>query len=300
MPVCIDVMERAFAAFGRGDVLQPVRTVIHRPDGTGSLYVMPAYTVEPHALSVKVLTAFHGNPARGIPSHQGTVLAFDPDSGALAALIDAASLTAIRTAAVSGLATRLLAREDATNLALIGSGVQALSHIAAMRTVRPITRIRVWSPDAKRLRNFVETASTLHDVPITATDGPGAALAGADIICTVSSAREPVLCSEWIADGAHINAVGASTPGTREVDTDTIVRARVYVDSRQAALAEAGDLLIPIAEGVVGPEVIVAELADLVADPAHGRRAASCVTLFKSVGLALEDAAAAGYLLDRA
>lgn len=300
MTQCIAVMERAFAAYGRGDVLQPMRTVIHQPDGRGSLYVMPAYTVEPHALAVKVLTLFHENAGRGLPSHQGTVLAFDPETGALSALIDAESVTAIRTAAVSALATRILASPDAADLALLGSGVQAGSHLDAMRAVRPIERVRVWSPDATHRTTFADAMSERHGIPVVAVDGPDAAVQGADLICTLTAARQPILRADWIAPGAHVNAVGASTPSTREVETDVVLRARVFVDSRAAALGEAGDLLIPIQEGRADEGIIKAELAELVLGTAEGRRSADEITFFKSLGLALEDAAAAGWILSRA
>lgn len=297
---CIAIMEQAFTALGRGEALQPLRTVIHRPDGAGSLYVMPAYTVEPAALAVKLITVFHGNHARGIPSHQGIVVAFDPDTGKPAALIDAGALTAIRTAAVSGLATRLLARRDAHDLAILGSGVQAASHLAAMCEVRGVDRVRVWSPRPDHRQAFAERAAAEHGIPVQAVDGPDAAVSGADLICTVTAARAPVLRGEWIAQGAHINAVGASTPATREVDADTVRRARVVVDSRQSALSEAGDLLIPIGEGLVDEGIIAAELADLVLGTADGRTGDDDITLFESLGLAVEDAAAAAWLIERA
>ncbi len=300
MADCIGVMERAFAALGRGEVLQPLRTVIHRPDGVGSLYVMPAYTVEPPALAVKLISVFHGNHARGLPSHQGIVVAFDPDSGAPAALLDAASVTIRRTAAVSGLATRLLAREDAGDLALLGTGAQALPHLEAMRLVRPIRRVRVWSPDTARRKAFATRASEASGLDVEMTDSAKEAVEGADIICTLTAARQPVLEGAWLANGCHINAVGASTRTTRELDTLAVRRARIVVDSRSAALSEAGDLLIPMEEGAIGEDSIAAELSELVLGRAPGRTAVEQITLFKSLGLAVEDAAVASWILARA
>lgn len=297
---CIGVMERAFTALGRDRVLQPLRTVLHQQDGTGSLYVMPASTVDPGALAVKLISVFHGNHERGLPSHQGVVVAFDPETGRPSALIDAASLTAIRTAAVSGLATRLLAREDARELTLLGSGVQAESHVEAMLAVRPIERVRVWSPTRAHRQEFARAMSARHGVTVEATDDADAAVEGACIICTVTAARAPVLRGERVAPGTHINAVGANLPTTREVDSATVASARIVVDSRRAALSEAGDLLIPIGEGVIDEHAIVAELADLVLGRATGRRGPAEVTLFKSLGLAVEDALAAAWLLERA
>lgn len=297
MAQCIDLMERAFSALGRGQVLQPLRTVIHRPDGVGSLYVMPAYAVEPPALAVKLISVFHGNHAHDLPSHQGIVVVFDPDTGAPAALLDAAALTAIRTAAVSALATRLLARPDARELCLLGSGVQAMTHIEAMRLVRPLEHVRVWSPDPAHRTAFAKRASARHGLPVSAVDSPDAAVRGADIVCTLTAARDFVLRGEWLAPGTHVNAVGASTPSTREVDTDTIRRARVVVDSRTAALSEAGDLLIPLAEGAIDENAIAGELAELVLGSVSGRASATEITFFKSLGLAVEDAAAAAWLM---
>lgn len=300
MRECIALMERAFAALGRDEVLQPLRTVIHQRDGSGSLYVMPASTVDPAALAVKLITVFHGNHGRGLASHQGVVIAFDPATGTPAAMIEAGSLTAIRTAAVSGLATRLLARQDAHDLALVGSGVGAEAHLEAMRAVRPIDRVRVWSPTAAHRRAFARRMTDLHDIAVDAVDDAESAVRGADLICTVSAARVPVLDEAWVAPGAHINAVGASTPATREIDTATVRRARFFADSRSAALNEAGDLLIPIDEGVIGEDHIVAELSDLVLGLCPGRRTEDEVTLFEALGLAVEDAVAAAWLVEQA
>ena len=300
MQDCIEVMEQAFAALGRGDVVQPLRTVIHRPDGVGALYVMPSFTARPAALAVKLISLFHGNHARGLPSHQGIVVVFDADTGTPAAILDAAALTATRTAAVSALATRLLARPAAEDLAILGSGVQAWSHLEAMRIVRPIRRVRVWSPDPARRQAFAERAAAVHALPVEAVANARDAVTNADIICTVTSASAPVLRGDWVARGTHINAVGASTPTAREVDTEVVLRSRVIVDSLMAALSEAGDLLIPMSEGAIDESAIAAELADLVLGSAPGRRGPDQITLFKSLGLAVEDAAAAARVLERA
>jgi alanine dehydrogenase len=280
--------------------VQPLRTVIHRPDGVGSLYVMPSFTARPAALAVKLISLFHGNHARGLPSHQGIVVVFDAATGSPAAILDAASLTAIRTAAVSALATRLLARPDAGDLALLGTGVQAWSHLEAMRAVRPIRRVRVWSPDPARRQDFAERAAALHTLPVLAVASAHDAVKNADIICTLTAASAPVLRGDWVARGAHINAVGASTPNAREVDTNLVRRARIVVDSLAAALSEAGDLLIPMSEGAIDEGAIAAELADLVLGSAPSRRGPDQITLFKSLGLAVEDAAAAARVLEHA
>lgn len=294
---CIDVMADAFAALGRGEAVLPLRTVIQQPDGRGSLYVMPAFLGHPGALAVKLITITRGNEERGLPTHQGVLVAFDVETGEPAALIDAEELTAIRTAAVSALATRLCARDDTGDLAIIGTGVQAASHLEAMLCVRELRRVRVYGRDRTRRNAFAEHGSGLHGIDVEPMGSARAAVEGADLICTVTASPTPVLEGDWIAPGAHVNAVGASSPGTRELDTAAVRRARIIVDSREAALAEAGDLLIPIGEGALEPDAIRAELADLVLHRREARRSEAEITLFKSLGLAIEDAAAAARIL---
>jgi ornithine cyclodeaminase len=302
MADCIEAMAGAFRAIADGTAVQPLRQVTHVPNGAGSLYSMPAYLPSPDGgtLSVKLITLFHGNARVGLESHQGLIVLFSGEHGEPLALIEAASVTAIRTAAVSALATRYLSLPDSSVLAILGSGVQARSHLEAMRAVRPISHVRVWSRSPERARAFVRQTHDRFSVNIEAVSSAEAAVRGADIICTVSAAREPVLHSDWVSAGAHINAIGSSTPDAREIDSETVARAWVFVDSREAALTEAGDLLIPIEEGVIGPEHIKADLAELVAGRSPGREGGAEVTLFKSLGLAVEDAAAARRIYDQA
>jgi ornithine cyclodeaminase len=293
MAECMDAMAEALGALSRGDTMQPLRSVLHLPDRAGALYVMPAYTGKPRALAVKVIGIFPGNRAKGIATHRGVVLCIDPDDGGVRAILDAGALTALRTAAVSALATRLLAREDAAELAILGSGAQATPHLEAMRLVRPIRAVRIFSPTRAHLERFVTRASETHNVAVTATASAREAVEGADIVCTVTSSPQPVLKSEWLKSGVHINAVGASTPATREIDTATVRRARVFVDQRAATLAEAGDILLPMREGAIGASAILGELGELVLGAVKGRTGPEDLTLFKSLGLAVEDAAAA-------
>jgi len=300
MDDCIGLMEATLASLAHGKAVLPLRTVIPLPGGAGWLYTMPAFAADPPALAVKLITIFPGNHGGPLPSHQGVLLLFDAENGRPAALIDATEVTALRTAAVSAVATRLLARSDATELALIGAGVQARTHLDALRRILPIRRVRVWSRDFAHAREFAERARALHDVEIEAVPDAGQAAVGADVICTVTGSRTPVLRGEWVKDGAHVNAVGASTPDAREVDSALAGRARIFVDQRDAALAEAGDILIPMREGVLPADFTPVEIGDVVTGRAPGRRAPAEVTLFKSLGLAVEDAACARLLFDRA
>ncbi|HSJ31794.1 MAG TPA: ornithine cyclodeaminase family protein [Longimicrobiales bacterium] len=299
---CIEVMENALRTFDRGEAVQPMRSVIQLPDDAGTLYTMPAFLAEPRSLAVKMISVFHGNDARGLPSHQGIVVAFDPDTGTPVLLIDAARLTAIRTAAVSAVATRALARDDARVLAVLGTGVQARSHIAAITLVRPIREVRIWGRRPERARRLAgliaETAGAAGDAAafnVVICDVAADAVAGADIICTTTSAREPVLEGAWLKPGMHINAVGASTPDAREVDSSVVARSRVFVDSIDAALMEPGDLLVPLGEDVTDVRSW-APIGAVLNGNATGRLTEDDITLFKSVGLAIEDAAAAAHI----
>jgi ornithine cyclodeaminase len=301
MERCIDLMADVLAGLARGNALNPLRSVVLTPwtKVPSALATMPAVLGDPPSLGVKVISVFPGNHEAGIESHQGFVLLFEPEHGSPVALIDAIEITAIRTAAVSGLATRLLARGDAGDLAILGSGTQARSHLAAMRAVRPIGRVRAWSPHRDRLEAFVaEVASA--DVPVEAADSAEAAVTGADIVCTVTASAQPVLRGAWLAPGSHINAVGASQPGSRELDSEAVRMARLFVDRRESAMSESGDFLIPLREGVIDEAHIVAEIGEVAAGMAPGRGSDEEVTLFKSLGLAIEDLAAARWIHQQA
>lgn len=300
MPECIDAMAQALGALAGGDAVLPLRSMVWMPDKSGLLGLMPAYLGTPRALGLKVISYLPGNHGSDRDSHQGAVLLFDTKDGRLLAVIDASSITAIRTAAASGLATRLLARQDAGELALIGSGVQASSHLHAMRAVRTLRRVRVCSASIERARAFARHHAPDLPIPIEAVATPEEAVRGADLICTTTSAKEPVVFGAWIAPGAHINAVGACFAGTRELDTEAVVRSRLYVDRRESALAESGDFLIPKAEGAIGDDHIVGEIGEIVAGRLAARRADDEITLFKSLGIAVEDLAAAHLIEQRA
>jgi ornithine cyclodeaminase/alanine dehydrogenase-like protein (mu-crystallin family) len=302
MDRCIDLMDEALAGLARGNAANPLRSMLLMPFETpvpSVLASMPAALGDPPALGIKVISVFPGNHGTDYESHQGFVLLFEPEHGSPVALIDAIAITAIRTAAVSGLATRLLARPDATDLAIIGSGTQARSHLDAMRAVRPVRRVRAWSPHRERLDAFVNESADAG-VTVEATADAQAAVEGADIICTVTASSTPVVEGSWLADGAHLNAVGSSQAANRELDNEAVRRSRLFVDRRESARNEAGDYLIPLREGAIDEDHIVAEIGEVAAGLAEGRRSPNEITLFKSLGLAIEDLAAARWIQQRA
>lgn len=301
MDECIAVMADALAGLARGEAHQPLRMIVRPPGAAGLVAVMPAYRSAPAPVfALKSIGVFPGNPARGLDAHQGVVLLLSGETGEPLAVMNASAVTAIRTAAVSGVATRLLAREDASELALVGAGVQARSHLAAMACVRRLRRVRVASRRPESASAFAAQMAPGYPFPIEAAATVESAVRGADVVVTVTSSAEPVLRREWIAPGAHVNAVGASLPTSREVDTATLAGARLFVDRRESTLAEAGDYLIPAREGAVGPDHIQAEIGEVLIGARPGRASAHEVTLFKSLGLAIEDLASADHAYRKA
>jgi ornithine cyclodeaminase len=253
-------------------------------------------------MGAKLITVFPGNHAAGRDSHQGIVVLFDGASGEPVALMDAASITAIRTAAASALATGVLANADVKTLAVLGSGVQARTHVEGMLAVRPFERVLVWSRSkehaaslAIRVQSFLEAR-----VDIVVVESAEDAVRAADVVCTVTASREPVLRGEWLRAGTHVNAVGASIPTARELDSRAVGMGRVFVDRRESALNEAGDLLIPMNEGAFGADHIRAELGEVLVGRAGGRGSREEITIFKSLGIAVEDLACARFLHDEA
>ena len=299
MPDLIDAMQRTLAAYSTGRAAQPLRTVIEVGADKSFFGVMPASLPDTPALGTKLVTVYGGNPARGLPSHLATIVLLDPETGGLLAVLDGRYITEARTAAVSAVATRLLARPGAATLGIVGSGVQARSHLEALACVAPLVRVRVWSPSRERRERFVHEAVVPHGT-IAAVDSAEAAVRDADLIVLATSSRTPVVKTEWIADGTHICAVGACRPDQREMDGPLVARARVFVDSRTGAMAEAGDLVLAIAEGHFAADRIAGELGELAAGRVAGRRDAAEVTLFKSLGMAVEDVAAAHLAYERA
>jgi ornithine cyclodeaminase len=300
MRECMDAMTETLAALARGEAIQPLRYVMRLPDKVGALGVMPSYLANIKSMGLKVISVFPGNHGTKYDSHQGAVLLFEATHGQLLSLMDASAITAIRTAAVSGVATRLLAREDAASLAILGSGVQARTHLAAMIEARPIDRVRVWSRDAERAQGFAETESRRHGIPVTTGTTVREVVDSVDIICTTTAAPEPILNGDWIAPGTHINAVGSSVPFTRELDTAAVSKARLYVDRRESTLNESGDFLFAKKEGAIDDKHIVGEIGEILLGTVDGRRTPDEITLFKSLGLGVEDLAAANHVYRKA
>jgi ornithine cyclodeaminase len=284
MEECIEVMAEALAALARGEVHNPLRQAIRAPGAPGLLGLMPAWRGgERPYYALKEVCVFPGNPARGLDSHLGAVVLHSGETGEPLAFINAASVTAIRTAAVSAVATRLLAREDAQVLAVIGSGVQGKSHLAAIPLVRAIREVRQYSRRAGNCASVEE------------------AVRGADIIVTATSAKEPIVRREWLSPGVHINAVGSSIAAARELDSATVAAASLFVDRRESTVNESGDYLFALREGAIsGPDHIRAELGEILTGAAEGRKSEGEITLFKSLGLAVEDLAAAAFLYEKA
>jgi alanine dehydrogenase len=296
----IAAMEEALAQFSTGGVQQPLRTVLQVGAQPAFFGVMPAFTTDPPALGTKLVTVFGSNAAAGLPTHLATMVLLDPGTGELLAVMDGRYITEARTAAVSAVSVKQLARDDAGVLAIVGSGVQARSHLEALARVRPLTDVRVWSPSRERREQFVRDMRSHVGAPLRATSSVDDAVRGANLIALVTSSREPVLRSGQVADGTHICAVGACRPDQREMDTALVARGRLYVDSRAGALAEAGDIVLPIAEGALEPSTIVGELGEVLAGRATGRTSRTELTIFKSLGMAVEDVAAARLAYERA
>jgi ornithine cyclodeaminase len=301
MGECVEVMAEALGALSSGQMHQPLRMVVRPPAAAGLMGLMPAYRAGDRAIyGLKAVCVFPGNTRQGKDAHQGSVMLFSGATGELLALLNASAITAIRTGAVSAVATRLLAREDAGDLAIIGAGVQARSHLAAMASVRPIRRVRITSRVPERAGAFADELAPRYPFPIEPVESIEAAVRGADIIVTATTAPEPIVRRSWIAPGAHINAVGSSIPTTRELDTATIADAALFVDRRESTLNEAGDYLFAMREGAIGPDHIRAEVGELLLGTKAGRTSPDEITLFKSLGLAVEDLAAAEHVYRKA
>jgi alanine dehydrogenase len=301
----IETMASALRRFSTGRVAQPVRTVIAIADDA-FFGTMPALAHDPSALGAKLVTVFGGNAARGLPSHLASIVLLDPQTGALLALLDGRYITESRTAAVSALSSRLLARKTAASLAIIGSGVQARSHLEALSSVHRLRQVTVWSPSKVHRDEFVAEAHATRSetaYTINAVDHAGEAVVGADVIVLVTSSPTPVIENGWVKPGAHVISVGACRPTQREMDPALVARAKLFVDSRAAALVESGDVVMGVQEGHFGADHIVAELGELVqstADATPYGRSDTDVTIFKSLGLAVEDVTAADLAYRRA
>jgi ornithine cyclodeaminase/alanine dehydrogenase-like protein (mu-crystallin family) len=290
--MCIPIVRRAMIALSRGETKQLLRSII--PLSRGRLFgVMPGAMGAHAAFGAKLISVFHENFARGIQSHQGLVILFDPDSGAPVCVVHAGELTAIRTAAASAVATDALARKDARRLALLGYGEQAATHARAICKVRNLESIVVWGRSPGRAKSFAERMRAELALPVVAAQAVPEAVAEADIICTVTSAAEPILEGAWVRPGTHLNLVGSGYAGPTEVDNDLVVRSRFIADSRESVLQQGAEFLRAKAEGLVGDEHIVAEIGQVLAGQVEGRRSAEEITVYKSLGHIVQDLASA-------
>ena len=299
MEECIAVMEKMFRSLAAGECLQPLRNIMRLPEGSGVLGMMPGHAAKLGVMGIKVITVFHANSESGLPSHQGVVMLFDANHGQPLMLFDALEITAIRTAAASAVATKLLARENSSTLAVIGSGEQAKRHIEAMMLVRNIRNINIWSRNEKNAKHLVNELSGEYNLNIHAKKDVQRAVERADIICTVTSSKEPVVKGEWIPAGTHINAVGSSTAAARELDTATIVRSKLFTDCYESIFNEAGDFLIPKKEGAVTDDHVKAEIGEVLTGTKKGRENEEEITVFKSLGIAAEDIFSAHHIYQK-
>ena len=296
MEECIEVMEEALAGLARGEMEMPLRYLFDPPGANGLMGLMPSYRGgERPAFALKAINVIPDNPRlRGLDAHQGGVLLSDGDSGEPVAFLNASAITEIRTAAVSAVATRALARADSRELAILGAGVQARSHLEAMRAVREFEHVRIYSPTAEHARALAADGGA--EAVASAED----AVRQADVVVTATSSLEPVLAKEWLKPGAHVNAIGGRPPVMRELDTATIAESAFFVDRRESAVSEAGDYLAAIEEGAIDEDHIRAELGEVLIGAKPGRSSPDELTVFRSLGLAIEDLAAADHVVRRA
>jgi ornithine cyclodeaminase/alanine dehydrogenase-like protein (mu-crystallin family) len=290
--MCIPIVRQAMIALSRGETKQLLRSII--PLSDGRLFgIMPGAMGAQAPFGAKLISVFQGNFARGMQSHQGLVILFDPESGAPVCVVDAGEITAIRTAAASAVATEVLARKDARRLALLGYGEQAKTHARAIHKIRDLESIVVWGRSPERASAFAERTQTELGVRVATASAVPEAVAEADIICTLTSTVEPILKGEWVQPGTHVNLVGSGYAGPVEVDNDLVIRSRFIADSRESVLQQGAEFLRAKAAGLIGDEHIVAEIGQVLAGAIEGRRSAEEITVYKSLGHVVQDLATA-------
>jgi len=300
MQACIGIMSDAFKALESGESLQPLRSLMRLPTQKGLLGMMPGYTGENNIFGIKSISVFPENYKKGISSHQGVILLYEGDSGRLLAVLDAEEITAVRTAAVSAVATDVLARKNASTLAILGAGVQGRQHLKSISLVRAISKVFVWDIVDESTRAYVESESKHTDTEIIGVNSAAEAAAHADIICTVTPSKNPILRRAWVKTGTHINAVGACTPNAQELESILVAQSRLYTDCRESLFNEPGDFLNPKKEGLITEDHVLGELGELLTGKVKGREAEEDITLFKSLGLAIEDLAAGYFVYEKA
>ncbi|HIF67814.1 MAG TPA: ornithine cyclodeaminase family protein [Candidatus Lambdaproteobacteria bacterium] len=300
MAEAIAGMKRAFGLLSTGQTEAPLRSRVQVPEQEGVLLTMPASVPGEGSLAVKLVSVFGKNRERSIPLIHAVVLVLHPETGVPQALLDGEALTATRTGAGAGAAAALLARPDAESVAILGSGVQARAQLEAMCAVRAIRKVRVFSPNPEHVRAFVEEMRGRSPIPeeVSAVDSSTEAVRDADIVCTSTTSTTPVINFNDLKPGCHVSGVGSFRPDMQEIDNETIRNGLVVVDARESALAETGDLVIPIAQGVIQPDHIHAEIGEIVNQTKAGRTTAEQLTVFKSCGVAVQDAVAARIVLD--
>jgi ornithine cyclodeaminase/alanine dehydrogenase-like protein (mu-crystallin family) len=300
MAECIGVMRRTMIAVAEGRVVLPLRSILVMPGDRGMMGMMPGYLADPECFGVKLVSLIPRNKPPEYSSHLGLVLLFEAEHGRPVALLDAAEITAIRTAAASGLATQLLARPEAGDLAILGAGEQARSHLEAMMAVRTLRRVRVWARDRDKARRFADAEGGRLGVVVETSATVREAVAGADIICTTTKAREPLLLGDWVAPGVHLNIVGSSIAAAAEIDTPAVLKARFFVDRRESTINEGGEYLRALQAGAITPQHILGEIGEVANGSKVGRASPLDVTLYKSLGIAPQDLATAHYVLEKA
>ena len=294
MPDCIEAMDAVLQEFAAGELYLPLRSVVRPPQSPGLMGLMTAHRAgDAPAFGLKAVAIFPENPRRGLDAHQGVVVVFDGEDGRVRGIIDASAVTAIRTAAVSAVATRALSLGNAGTLAVLGAGVQAAAHIEAMAYVLPLERVRIYARRAEPAQELATATAERYGVDAVAAGSVEEALRDAAVVCTTTTAREPIVERAWLAPGTHVNAVGSSIPTTRELSGETMAAARIVVDARESALNESGDILLAMREGALAEDVALVELGEVLSGRAPGRANAEELTVFVSLGLAVEDLAAA-------
>ena len=300
MAECIELMRRTMIAVAEGRVVLPLRSILVMPGDRGMMGMMPGYLADPECFGVKLVSLIPRNKPPEYSSHLGLVVLFEAEHGRPVALLDAAEITAIRTAAASGLATHLLARPEAGDLAILGAGEQARSHLEAMLAVRPLRRVRIWARDRDKARRFADAEGGRLGIAVETSATVREAVAGADIICTTTKAREPLLLGDWLAPGVHLNIVGSSIAAAAEIDTAAVLKARFFVDRRESTINEGGEYLRALHAGAITPQHILAEIGEVANGTKVGRSSPLDVTLYKSLGIAPQDLASAHHVLEKA
>ena len=300
MNVCIKLMEEAFLLIAKGDADQPLRQAMVLPDRSGLLGMMPSYSINYNKMGIKIVSVFSDNHSKGLPSHMGVVLLFDNDTGKMLAIIDGEEITTIRTAAASALATNYMANKSATKLAILGAGVQGKEHIEAISCVRSIEEVVIWSRSQKHAEDLKSSIHSKYNFAIRTEADITKAVKKAEIICTTTSATEPLINLKQVTPGVHINAVGSCTPNTRELASDLVSESHLFTDNLESLMNEAGDYLIPLQAGEINENHVKGILSDVVTGFIKGRTSEHDITIYESLGIGVEDLVVGNFLHERA